>query len=147
MSSMTVRRGVVVGLGAAAGALGAAAFVSSAPIASADNTDFLLPLPAPAVPAADTYTYNDITEIGEGNKTVEYDTVYTGSGMPTTTTTTDVLPVGDTDYGYSTVDTSVLTLGTASYETVFESAALYSTTAAGSTFEFITPVIETISSF
>lgn len=152
MSNMTVRRGALAALGAAAGALATAAFVSSTPIASADDNDFALPaladvgLPAPAVPT-DSFTYTDETIIGEGSQTVTYETVFNGTGTPVTTTTTDVLPAGDTDYGYSTIDTSTLTLGADTWTTAFESTALESTTAAGSSFEFVTPLFETVGSF
>jgi hypothetical protein len=140
MSSMIVRRGVVVGLGAAAGALAAAALLNTAPIASADDTDFVLPLPAPAV--TDLYTYSDETIIGEGSQTVTYDTVYTGSGTPTTTTTTDVLPTGTTEYGYENIDTSTLTLGADSWTTESQSALFDTFSATGNTFLDIPPLFE-----
>jgi hypothetical protein len=103
MRNMTVRRGVVAGLGAVAGALAAAAFVSTAPIASADdgsdaNSVDYAGLASPAATYPELTFTNEFT-LYSGNSYTEYYTDYTGTGMPTTTTDTYTLSSGDTEYG------------------------------------------------
>jgi hypothetical protein len=147
MSSTTVRRGVVASLGAAAGALAAAAFVSTAPIASADGNDSTLPaagVDGGALPALDPTTeYTNELTIGEGNTEVTYETTWDGSGLPMTTTTTETLPTGEEAFGFSDESSSTFTIGTTSYETAFESV-LFDTTGGvgGNEFEFVTPLLE-----
>ncbi|HME75985.1 MAG TPA: hypothetical protein VKI00_10115 [Mycobacterium sp.] len=148
MSSMTFRHGIAAGLGAAAGALAAAAFVSTAPIASADDTDFLLPLPAASVDAfalpalVPTNEYTSEFTIGEGSTEVTYDTTWDGSGLPTTTTTTETLPTGEEAFGFGDESSSIFSIGTNSYESVFEAELLDITSAAGNQFEFVAPTFE-----
>jgi hypothetical protein len=107
MSSMTVRRGVVASLGGAAGALAAAAFVSSAPIASADDgNNSGLDVANAAANSAPAVTFPELTyentfTVYDGSTETEYITDYTGSGSPTTTTDVIPLAAGDTAYGSS----------------------------------------------
>jgi len=129
MSSMLVRRGVVAGLGAAAGALTAAALMTTAPIASA------------------TPDYDSTDTIGLGGTEYTFTTTWDGTGFPTTVEDTTTLPTGTEAFGFSDDTTSVYTIGTTSYENIFESALFNTSTATGNTFEFIPPVFEIMSSF
>jgi hypothetical protein len=126
MRSVAVHKEIVVGLGAAAGALAAAALFTTAPIAS-------------AIPENE-YT-NEFT-IGEGGSTVTYETTWDGTGLPTTTTTTDTLPTGTEAFGFQDESSSFFTIGTTSFNAEFDAVLFDTTSAAGSQFEFVSPVLE-----
>jgi hypothetical protein len=151
MRNKTVRRSVVAGLGAAAGALAAAAFVSTAPIADADdgsgaNSVDYAGLAAPAA----TYPLLEYTgqyDIYLGNTEYEYSTDYTGSGMPTTTETTVNLGSGITEYGTaSSYSGDYATSATTGYDFSGGSELIDGTSASGS-FDYFEPFLSTFSSF
>jgi hypothetical protein len=153
MRNMTVRRGVVAGLGAAAGALAAAAFVSTAPIASADPTtdatnsiDYTA-LAAPAVTYPD-FTYSNTFDLYNGTNSYEqYVTTYDGTGSPTTVMTAETLPVGETGSGYTDSFADFYnTSATAGTEFSGMSDALDITSATGTSDYFI-PLYDVFSSF
>lgn len=144
MINVTVRRSVVASLGAAAGALAAAAFVSTAPIATADDNGIdwsSLASPAPAVTYPEVGYTNDFF-VYSGSTETEYVTKYDGTGLPMTTKepTTD-LPTGTTEYG--TTDSYTfedLTSATAGYEDQGGYALADVTTATGTT-DYVEPFI------
>jgi hypothetical protein len=101
MSSVIFTRGVVTGLGAAAGSLAVAALLGSAPIASADNNGSEIDWSTLASPAATfpELTYTNQFELALGNTVDTWTTTFTGSGLPTTTELTTTLPTGTTQFG------------------------------------------------
>jgi hypothetical protein len=123
MNSLTLR------LGAAAGALAAAALMTTAPIAS----------------ATPDYT-NDFT-ISLGGTEETFETTWDGTGLPVTTETTTALSTGTEAFGFSDSGESDFTIGTTNYVTDFESALFDSFSATGNTFEFLPPIFEISSSF
>jgi hypothetical protein len=129
MSSLTVRKGIVAGLGAAAGALAAAALFTTAPIASAVPTD----------------EYSNVFSIGEGGTVVTYETTWDGTGLPDTKMSTETLPTGTEAFGFQDEGSSLFTIGSSSFETEFEAVLFDTTSAAGNQFEFVTPLLELFS--
>jgi hypothetical protein len=101
MSSVIFTRGIVTGLGAAAGTLAVAALLGTAPIASADNNGSEIDWSTLASPAATfpELTYTNEFELALGNTVDEWTTTFTGSGLPTTTEVTTTLPTGTTEFG------------------------------------------------
>jgi hypothetical protein len=150
MSDMTVRRGVVAGLGAAAGALAAAAFLSNAPIAGADNGNGIdwgsLASPAPVVTFPEL-TYTDTVDVYSGTSGEEYITTYDGSGSPVTTMDPLTVPTGDTEYGVTgSYEIEYLTSATAGYEDQAAYALADLTTATGVQ-DYFEPLVNVFSSF
>jgi hypothetical protein len=136
MKRSIVHSGVAACLGAAFAALAAAALFATPPIASADETDFALPALVPPDEFTSEFT------IGEGATEVTYTTTWDGTGLPTTTMSTDTLPTGTDAFGFSDESTSVFSIGTTSFETQFESVLFETTSAAGNQFEFVSPLLE-----
>jgi hypothetical protein len=151
MRNMTVRRGVVAGLGAAAGALAAAAFVSTAPIASADggsdanSIDYVgLASPAATFPELEYTNYFDVYN---GNTETIYETTYDGTGTPVTTTTTEALAAGDTGYGSAdSFSSEYLTSATAGYDFSSQYDA-FDISSATTTSDYFIPIYDVFSSF
>jgi hypothetical protein len=128
MSSTIVRHGVLAGLGAAAGALAAAALMTTAPIASATPDDFT----------------NDFS-IFLGTTEDNFETTWDGTGLPVTVETTTP-EIGAEEFGFEDGSESDFTLGTTSFETVFQSALVGDFSASGNAFDFVPPLLE-ISTF
>ena len=133
MSSVLFTGGVVTGLGAAAGTLAVAALLGTAPIAGADNTGNEIDWSTLASPAATfpELTYTNAFTLGLGNTQDTWTTIYTGSGLPTTTEVTTTLPTGTTEFG--SVDTFTGELMTSAthgdlYSTVYETLDVMSPT-------------------
>jgi hypothetical protein len=101
VSSVIFTRGIVTGLGAAAGTLAVAALLGTAPIASADNNGSEIDWSTLASPAATfpELTYTNVYELALGNTMDTWTTVFTGTGLPTTTEVTTTLPTGETEFG------------------------------------------------
>jgi hypothetical protein len=101
MSSVIFTRGVVAGLGAAAGSFAVAALLGAAPIANADNSGNTIDWAALASPAASfpELTYENTFSLALGNTVDTWTTIYTGTGLPTTTEATTTLPTGTTEFG------------------------------------------------
>jgi len=150
MSSLPVRKGAIAVLGAAAGALAAAAFVGTAPIASADgndgNTIDYAALPAPAVTYPD-FTYTNEFTLGLGSTEDTWTTTYDGSGLPTTVESTITEPTGTTVYGSEdSFLTEYLTSATAGWEDQGGFAAIDTLSSSGST-DVFEPLVSIFSSF
>jgi hypothetical protein len=151
MRNMTARRGVVAGFGAAAGALAAAAFMSTAPIASADdgsdaNSVDYAALSAPAA-TYPLFTFDNSFYVGEGNTLEEYTTTYTGTGMPTTVENTITEPTGTTVYGaYDSFSDDYYTAATTGYDYSTGYDLLDYTSATGVS-DYFEPVLTTFGSF
>jgi hypothetical protein len=128
MGSTIVRHGVLAGLGAAAGTLVAAALMTTAPIASADSPDFT----------------NEFT-IFLGTTEDTFETTWHGTGLPVTVETTTPAS-GSEEFGFEDGSESDFTLGTTSFETVFQSALVGDFSATGNAFDFVPPLLE-ISTF
>jgi len=139
MSSITVRHGVAVGLGATAGAFAAAALFTTAPIASADDTDFAYPALVPDDEITNTLT------IGEGGTKVVYTTTYDFAGLPTTAENIETNPVGTETFGFGDANVTDYTFGTTPAVIVFASELLDTSSAAGNSFDLVTPVFEFLS--
>jgi hypothetical protein len=129
MSSTIVRHGVLAGLGAAAGALVAAALMSTAPIASA------------------TPDYDSSFTIGLGGSEDTFSTTWDGTGLPVTTETTATLPTGEEAFGFSDISSSNFTIGADTFETEFQTVLFDTFSATGNTFEAVPPLFEIFSSF
>lgn len=101
MSSVIFTRGVVAGLGAAAGTFAVAALLGTAPIANADNTGNEIDWATLASPAATfpELTYTNIYTLALGNTVDTWTTSFNGSGLPVTTETMSTLPAGTTEFG------------------------------------------------
>jgi hypothetical protein len=127
MSSTIVRRSVVAGLGAAVGALAAAALMTTAPIASADDFD------------------NDFT-IGLGSSDYGWETTWDGTGLPVTTEFTESNAPGE-EFGFSDSSTGDFTIGTHTFATLFDSGFFDSFSATGNEFEFLPTLLEIGSTF
>lgn len=152
MRNVTLRRGVVAGLGAAAGALAAAAFVSTAPIAGADDgssgagsVDYAgLASPAATFPEL---TYENIYVDYTGTSGTEYITTFTGTGMPTTVTDPLTLAAGTTEYGsYDSFSGEYLTTATTGYNFSDLFEGIFGSNAAGP-FDTFEPLMSSFSAF
>ena len=101
MSGVIFTRGIVTGLGVAAGTLAVAALLGTAPIATADNNGNEIDWATLASPAATfpELTYNNTFTLALGSTVDTWSTTFTGSGLPTTVETMTTLPVGTTEFG------------------------------------------------
>jgi hypothetical protein len=101
MSGVIFTRGIVAGLGAAAGTLAVAALLGTAPIATADNNGNEIDWSTLASPAATfpELTYTNVYSLDLGSTVDTWTTTFTGSGLPTTVETTTTLPSGITEFG------------------------------------------------
>jgi hypothetical protein len=129
MSSTIVRRSVVAGLGAAVGALVAAALMTTAPIASAVPDDFT----------------NDFSIFLGGTEDTFY-TTWDGTGLPVTIETTTPESTGTEAFGFEDGSGGDFTLGTTSFETDFQTVLVGLFSATGNDFDFVPPLLE-ISTF
>jgi hypothetical protein len=149
MSSVIFTRGVVAGLGAAAGAFAVAALLGTAPIANADNNGNEIDWATLASPAATfpELTYTNVYTLALGSTVDTWTTTFTGTGLPTTVETTATLPTGSTEFGSVDQFTSdFLTSATHGDQLVsaFESLV---TTSGGTTQDFFLPLESVFSTF
>lgn len=149
MSSVIFTRGVVAALGAAAGTFAFAALLGSAPIANADNNGNEIDWSTLASPAATfpELTYTNEYTLALGNTVDEWTTIYTGSGLPTTTEVMTTLPTGETEFGSADSFVSeLLTSATHGFtdQSIFDTLVL---TMAGGTTDYFLPLESVFSSF
>src|SRR6185437_12285721 len=140
---------IVTGLGAAAGALAVAAVLGTAPVATADNNGNDIDWSTLASPAATfpELTYTNVYTLGLGNTVDTWTTVFTGTGLPTTTEVTATLPTGVTEFGSAdTFSSELLTsaLHGDAYTTAYQ---LLETMSAGVTTDTFLPLESVFQTF
>lgn len=150
MSSSTVRKGAIAALGAAAGSLAVAAFVGTAPTASADNNGNTIDYTALAAPAVTypDFTYTNEFEVFNGTNSYDvYTTTYDGTGSPTTTMAVETLPSGEVGYGSAdTFSSAYDTSATAGYDFT-SSYDLYDIVSSTGSTDYFVPLYDVFSSF
>lgn len=147
MRTIVVRRGVLVSLGVATGTLAAAALMTTAPTASADDNPNVGgggDIAVPALVPSDEYA-NEFT-IGVGNAEDTFTTTWDFTGLPTTTESTTTLPTGYEAFGFTDSNATDLTIGADTFQSTFQTALFDLSTPGGNQFELTLPVFE-IASF
>jgi len=144
MSSVLFSRGV-----GAAGTLAVAALLGTAPIASADNNGNEIDWSTLASPAATfpELTYSNTFTLGLGSTTDTWTTIFTGSGLPTTTEVTTTLPTGVTEFGSSDSFSSEL-LTSATHGDLYTTAYTFlDIMTGGTTQDYFTPLTSFFETF
>ena len=149
MSGVIFTREIVTGLGAAAGALAVAAVLGTAPVATADNNGNDIDWSTLASPAATfpELTYTNVYTLGLGNTVDTWTTVFTGTGLPTTTEVTATLPTGVTEFGSSEAFSSEL-LTSATHGDIYTTGYTFlDIMTGGVTQDFFTPLTSFFQTF
>src|SRR5690242_12593937 len=149
MSSVLYTRGVVAGLGAAAGTFAVAALLGTAPIANADNNGNEIDWATLASPAATfpELTYTNVYQLALGNTVDTWTTTFTGTGLPTTVETTQTLATGTTEFGSADSFSSELLTSAAHGDLYSTSYALLDIMSGAQTQDIFEPLVSVFQTF